>query len=72
MSVFDNVGPITLPVPPETVALLRMPLPLTALSDVIHGLQATYGDGLVVRTDTGIEGWMVIARPDSKPDGSGS
>lgn len=62
------VGPgITLPVPPETVALLRMPIPLGSLGPIVTGLKGTYGEGLVIRTDAGIEGWLVIARPADAP-----
>jgi len=64
-SLFEGVtGPgMNLPVPPETVALLRMPIPLGSLGDVVTGLKGTYGEGLVIRTDAGITGWMVIATP---------
>lgn len=69
MSIFEGVvapGGITLPVPAETVALLRMPVALGALSPLIQGLKGTYGEGLVVRTDAGIDGWMVIAAPSDE------
>ena len=63
--IFEGViGPgIALPVPAETVALLRMPIPLGSLGSVVTGLKGTYGEGLVIRTDAGIDGWLVIARP---------
>lgn len=62
---------LTLPVPPETVALLRMPIPLGSLGSVVAGLKGTYGEGLVIRTDAGIDGWLVIARPDAPAAGAG-
>lgn len=65
--IFEGIiGPgIDLPVPDESIALLRMPVALGSLSELIAGLKGTYGDGLVIRTDAGITGWMVIARTDS-------
>lgn len=61
--VFEGViGPdVDLLVPPETVAMLKMPVPLGSLGPLVQGLKGTYGDGLVIRTDAGINGWMVIA-----------
>lgn len=65
--VFEGiVGPgIDLPVPAEAIALLRMPVALGSLTELIAGLKGTYGDGLVIRTDAGVTGWMVIAVPTS-------
>lgn len=72
--VFDIVfGPArSLPVPAETVALLKMPVPLGALGAMVAGLKGTYGDGLEIRTDAGVDGWMVIATPSSPDSGSDS
>lgn len=53
---------LRLPVPPETVAVLKLPIPLDALTGIVTVLERTYGPDLVIRTDAGIEGWMVIAR----------
>lgn len=70
--VFDGVvGPgIQLPVPTEVIALLRMPISITPLAEIVPRLDAAYGQGLVIRTDLAIEGWLVIALPQSQGSGS--
>lgn len=58
-------GPLQdlVPVPKETVALLRFPMPIDALVRVTNGLEKLYRDpDLVIRTDvTTADGWMVLA-----------
>lgn len=55
-----------LPVPPEAVALLRIPIPLGSLSPIVTGLKGTYGEGLVIRTDLEIDGWLAIATEQAR------
>lgn len=62
---------LTLPVPPETVAVFKYPLPLDALGGFVKMLERSYGAGLVIRTDAGIDGWMVVARPTNELDTPG-
>jgi hypothetical protein len=71
VSIFEGVtlGPITLPTPPETVTLVRMPIALDVLAPIVEALTLAFGEGLVIRTDTGIDGWLVIARPKSQDSG---
>lgn len=61
-SNFPFTQRLPLPVPDEVVAILRLPVPIDALSNLIAGMKRTYGDDLVFRTDIGIDGWMFIAR----------
>lgn len=56
-----------LPVPPGAVAVLRLPIPIDGLYALNLALVEAYGPGLVVRTDAGLDGWMVVARKDA-PD----
>ncbi|MBQ9917385.1 MAG: hypothetical protein IJO71_09345 [Microbacterium sp.] len=63
--------PPTVPVDESVVALVRLPLGVTPMYDVAMTLDKHLGPGLVFRTDTGIQGWAVIARPEHA-DGSAS
>lgn len=46
------------------VALLRLPVGVTELALIVDAINESYGPELVFRTDTGIEGWLFIARED--------
>lgn len=61
--------PPTVPVDESVVALVRLPLGVTPMYDIASSLDRHLGPGLVFRTDTGIQGWAVIARP-GPTDGS--
>lgn len=73
--VFEGVrgGTIQLPVDDRVVVLVRLPLSIDALGELSEPLRKEFGDDLVIRTDTGIDGWLVYARPASADsDASGS
>lgn len=53
----------TVSVDDSVVALIRLPVGITPLHDIATALDRHLGPGLVFRTDTGIHGWAVIARP---------
>ena len=63
-----EMGPFAM-VPPETVALLKLPIGITPLYEASQALQAAYGKDIVIRTDAGLHGWIVMARPT---EGEGS
>jgi hypothetical protein len=56
--------PPTVPVDESVVALVRLPLGVAPMYDIATVLDKHLGPGLVFRTDTGIAGWAVIARPE--------
>lgn len=60
--------PPTVPVDESVVALVRLPVGLTMLHDVATALDTHLGPGLVFRTNTGIQGWAVIAKPTPPVD----
>lgn len=68
---FGFMGPIRLPVPPEAVALLKLPVSVTPLYEISKHLGAAYGPDLVIRYDLTIDGWLVICTPSPEPSGSG-
>jgi hypothetical protein len=51
--------------PPTTVALLKLPVSIAPLAETTSALRKAYGDDIVIRTDTGISGWMVLATDTS-------
>lgn len=52
--------------PPETVAVLGLPVSIDGLVAVTKALETAYGKDLVIRTDvSGVDGWILIARPES-------
>lgn len=59
---------LTMPVPPETVAVLRLPVSIDGAVAVTRVLEKAYGPGLVIRTDAGLDGWMVVARSTTELD----
>lgn len=60
---------LTLPVDESVVVMLRLPVSVTPLYELTKKLSAAYGEGLVVRTDTGIDGWLAIALPEPTDSG---
>ena len=53
--------------PTESVAMVKVPVSIDGLVGVTRALEAAYGKGLVIRTDQqGIDGWLLVARPESK------
>jgi hypothetical protein len=62
---------LPLPVPPETVALIRMPVSIDGMAAIVRELTAAYGPGLVIRMDVSLAGWTVIARPANGLDTRG-
>lgn len=69
-----SVFPLTVPVDESVVALLRLPIGVTPMYEIVGAIDKHLGPGLVFRTDTGIQGWAVIARPEptDHADGSGA
>lgn len=65
---FDSIpgAPLSLPVDDRVVALVRLPVSLTNLPKITAALVAEHGDDLVIRTDTGIAGWVVLSRPKAE------
>lgn len=57
-----------LPVPSGTVAVLRLPMPVDGLVELMPALAEAYGPDLVIVTDAGLDGWMVVARKDDPED----
>jgi hypothetical protein len=55
--------PPHVPVDERVVALVRLPISVTAIYEVSTALDKHLGPDLVFRTDTGIQGWAVLARP---------
>ncbi len=60
--------PPAVPVDDTVVALIRLPVGLTPLHEIATVLDKHLGPGLVFRTDTGIQGWAVFARPDDREE----
>ena len=54
------------PVDDRVVALVRLPVGVTALYEISKALDKHLGPDLVIRTDTGIVGWCVISKPESE------
>lgn len=52
------------PVDGRVVALVRLPVGVTALYEISMALDKHLGPDLVIRTDTGIAGWCVISKPE--------
>lgn len=67
LNAFENAQfpQMSVPVPDETVALLRIPMWVGGLSQIVDGLKALYGPDLLILTDVGLNGWMVIARSNT-------
>jgi hypothetical protein len=40
-------------------------MPLASFFAVVESLEAIYGDGLALRPDVGLLGWLVVAAPVS-------
>lgn len=55
--------PLAVPVDDRVVALLRLTVGLTALHEISKALDRCLGPDLVIRTDTGVDGWCVISKP---------
>ncbi|WP_314429610.1 hypothetical protein [Microbacterium lacticum] len=58
---------LEVPVDGRVVALVRLPVGVTALYEISMALDKHLGPDLVIRTDTGIDGWCVISKPE--PEG---
>lgn len=56
-------GPIRPPVDDRVVVMVRLPASIDALAALSKPLRREFGDDLVIRTDTGIDGWLVYSRP---------
>lgn len=58
------LGGVTLPVPEDTVAVLKLPAPISELVAVTTALQKLYrSKELFIRTDSPLQGWLVICKP---------
>lgn len=49
------------------VAVLRLPIPVDALSEVIRSMTATYGPGLLMEEQP--KGWLTFLMPENGPNG---
>lgn len=59
----SNFPPVV-PVDDTVVALIRMPVGITPLHEISMALNEHLGPDLVIRSDTGLHGWFVLARPE--------
>ena len=59
---------LTVPVDDRVVALLRLPMAITPLYEITRVMTKHLGSNLIFRTDTGIDGWAVVSRPEEAPD----
>lgn len=61
--------PPEVPVDDQVVALVRLPVGVTALYEISKALDQHLGPDLVIRTDTGLGGWCVISKPQPGDQG---